>query len=52
MKEPCIFYGLLRIFLENWENHFKFVGAYCIYCLPLSVCLWLWACMVNCGVHN
>ena len=34
------FYGLLRIFLENWENHFKFVGAYCIYCLPLShLCL-------------
>ena len=34
------FYGLLRIFLENWENHFKFVGAYCIYCVPLShLCL-------------
>ena len=34
------FYGLLRIFLENWENHFKFVGAYCICCLPLShLCL-------------
>ena len=40
------FYGLLRIFLENWENHFKFVGAYCIYCVPLShLCLFGWACV-------
>ena len=40
------FYGLLRIFLENWVNHFKFVGAYCIYCVPLShLCLFGWACV-------
>ncbi|MCI6985148.1 MAG: hypothetical protein MR928_04120, partial [Bacteroidales bacterium] len=40
------FYGLLRIFLENWENHFKFVGAYCIYCVLLShLCLFGWACV-------
>ena len=40
------FYGLLRIFLENWVTHFKFVGAYCIYCVPLShLCLFGWACV-------
>ena len=29
------FYGLLRIFLENWENHFKFGGH-----IAFTVCLW------------